>query len=115
MGESRRKLERESKDLVKEIGELTVQVKSDQRTLCLKQNRLTEITQLLTAETSSGPTVSDHAIVRYLEAKGFDIKGIRNEILTPTTAAAIKAGAQKVTVGNMRFMVKDQIITTVIR
>ena len=115
MGETRRQLERESKDLIREIDELKVSVKRDQKTLSLKQNRLTELTMLLTAETSTGPTVSDHAIVRYLEAKGFDIENIRNEILTPTTAAAIKAGVQKVKVGKLNFMVKNQTITTVIQ
>jgi hypothetical protein len=46
--------------------------------------------------------VSDHAIVRYLERHyKMDIQAIRDEILTPTTKAAIAAGSHKFKRNNM--------------
>ncbi len=59
------------------------------------------------------PVVSDHAILRYLERKfKFDVNGIRNEILTDERKGAIKAGAIKIKVDGIDFVVKNGVIVT---
>ncbi len=62
------------------------------------------------------PSVSDHAVLRYMERKyGFDVAAIRAEILTPERREAIRCGAKSITVEGMRFVVRDGTITTALK
>lgn len=60
------------------------------------------------------PTVTDHAVLRYIErVHGIDINSVRQEMLSPTTIAAMKAGAASVTVRGIKFVVNGMKIVTV--
>ena len=59
------------------------------------------------------PTVSDHALIRYLErVYSLDIDAIRRKILSDITIDAINAGASAVTTGGVKFLVRDKCIVT---
>ncbi len=61
------------------------------------------------------PTVSDHALIRYMErVLGFDIEKLREEILTPDIEAAINFGAAKVKIKGIEFRISQKTITTVV-
>lgn len=61
------------------------------------------------------PTVSDHAVIRFLERKyGFDFEHIREEILTRSVKSMIEFGAESIKVDSGRFKVKDKKIVTFI-
>lgn len=108
----RKELERELHDINKSIPGLKQSVAVSQSNLSKAQNRLTELTAMLNTD-ASGPTVSDHAVLRYLERKlDLDIKGIRDEILTPLAIGAIRAGATSIKSGGMEFRVRNKTITT---
>lgn len=62
------------------------------------------------------PTVSDHALLRYLERKyDFDSAAVRREILTPEVLSAIKAGASGIKSHDGTFKISETVITTYIR
>lgn len=59
--------------------------------------------------------VSDHAVLRYIERKlGIDIEAIRAEIASPTTIAAIKAGALSVVSEGFRYVIRGNRIVSVL-
>lgn len=61
------------------------------------------------------PTVSDHALVRYLERHHkFDLDKFRQEILSSQTIMAINAGAIQIKRNGIKFKVQNNVITTVI-
>ena len=65
-------------------------------------------------EPNKKPTVSEHAVVRYMErVMGFDIESLREKILTPTVMDAMKCGATKVKADNMTVWIKGNEITTI--
>jgi hypothetical protein len=58
-------------------------------------------------------TVSDHAVVRFMErVMGFDFQPIREQILTPRIREAIKAGMTRIRVPNGTVAVRDYVVTT---
>jgi hypothetical protein len=58
-------------------------------------------------------TVSDHAVIRYLERRyGFDFEDVRTEILSPAVRRAVNAGAAGVKVTGGTFKIQDRTITT---
>ena len=60
--------------------------------------------------------VSDHAVIRYLERYyKFDIDKIRQEILTPEHRLAIKAGAKRIKVNGIDFIICNNIVVTSIK
>jgi hypothetical protein len=61
------------------------------------------------------PTVSEHAMLRYLErAKGINLEALQAEILTPTNKAKIKfMGSGKLAVGDLQAVVKDMVVVSV--
>lgn len=64
---------------------------------------------------AENPTLSDHALVRYLErAKGFDLNVFREEVLTKENISAINAGAQTIKVNGVKFKVSGKVIVTTI-
>ena len=59
------------------------------------------------------PVVSNHAILRFLErVYGVDVESVRKRILTPTVAAAVKAGARRIKVEGMTFVIENGVIVT---
>ena len=59
-------------------------------------------------------TVSDHAIIRYLErVMGYDIENIRERILSDPVRDSIKLGANSVKTAEATFVVHDNVIVTV--
>jgi hypothetical protein len=62
------------------------------------------------------PTVSDHALLRYLQrVKGVDLDAIRAEILSPTMRAAIQAGASAVNINGHLYAIRnDGCVVTVL-
>ncbi len=59
--------------------------------------------------------VSDHALVRYLErVMKFDIEAVRKQILTPEREHYIRAGASRIIVDGVQFVVRDKTIVTTI-
>ncbi|MAO03602.1 MAG: hypothetical protein ABGX08_02710 [Citromicrobium sp.] len=61
------------------------------------------------------PTVSDHAVIRFLERKyGFCFDDIRQELLTPAVIAAMNAGADGVKTGDGTLKIKGRTVVTFI-
>ena len=61
-------------------------------------------------------SVSDHAVVRYLERRyGFDFEDVRDEILTPAVRSAVNAGATGVSVEGGTFKIQGRTIVTYMR
>lgn len=58
--------------------------------------------------------VSDHAVVRYLERKyGIQVELIRREIAAlPGLAPALKAGATRISLNGMTFIMRDDTVIT---
>ena len=60
-------------------------------------------------------TVSDHAIIRYIErVMALDIESIRKRILTDTVCQAVKLGAKSVKTADATFVVSGNVIVTVV-
>lgn len=58
------------------------------------------------------PTVSDHALVRYLErCLGYDIFEIKQNLLKDVKEA-INAGATRITKNGVTWVVKDKVVVT---
>lgn len=59
------------------------------------------------------PVVSNHAILRFLECVyGVDVEAVRKRILTPMVAAAVIAGAKRIKVEGMTFVIENGVIVT---
>lgn len=92
-----------------------VAVKKGQSDLSAYEKESLNIIQYLSPKPCAEPTVSDHAVLRYMErAMGFDIVAIRRSILTPERVAAIKSGATTIKADNCSFKVQSNVITTII-
>ena len=58
-------------------------------------------------------TVSDHAVLRYLERFcDVDVKAVRDAI-SVTLEPIVEAGASSYAVNGMRFEIRDKVVTTV--
>jgi len=95
----------------------------DQSLATLKQERqsvvsaLNHAQQLLTQRriVAKEPKVSTHALLRYIErVLGVDVAAVEREILTPSNAAAIRAGATRIRTAGVDLVVKDQVVVTVV-
>lgn len=100
-------LEKEMKEAHKAASKLSNEVNK------LKNEQINIVASLTVVKENI--TVSDHALVRYLERKyGFDFEQYREEILTPIAKQAIQAGATSVKAGDISFKVANNTITTAI-
>lgn len=82
--------------LVEERRPLGEQIGNIDRTLAKLRAEEADVRQRIKALTIA-PSVSDHAVIRYLERKhGFCFEKVRDELLTPTVIEAMKAGGQSV-------------------
>jgi len=58
--------------------------------------------------------ISDHAVMRYMErAMGFDMNDIRERMHSDSLKAAIDAGANKVTIDGLEFLVREGRVITI--
>lgn len=59
-------------------------------------------------------TVSDHALLRYMErVLELDIDGLRENILGDTLLDAMAAGAKSVTIDGVKYEFKGNVVTTI--
>jgi hypothetical protein len=80
------------------------------------QKKLRKIIQQLSALKIKEPTVTDHAVLRYLERfRGINLEEIREEILTDERKEMIlELGTIKLPLGeNHRIIVKDGVVVTI--
>ena len=65
--------------------------------------------------TAKEPVVSSHALLRYVErVLGINVKALERTLLSQEVKDAIRAGATRVTVAGISFVVKDNVIVTVV-
>lgn len=111
----RKELEQELKEANKRVDELRELIPQLQRELRQIENRQQQIVEKLMPKSNGTIGVSDHALLRYLERKyNLNMAELKSEILTPDRAAAIKAGAKKISVDGIRFHIKGNTIVTTI-
>jgi septal ring factor EnvC (AmiA/AmiB activator) len=78
-------------------------------TLCKERDRIARTI----VKRSSEPSVSDHAILRYLERhEGLDVEAIKRKMLLPEVLAAIEMGLNKVAVDGHSFNLSGAEIVT---
>lgn len=59
------------------------------------------------------PTISDHALLRYIErVHGIDVDAMKAELLTPALVQAIKLGASGMKVADGTFVIKGSTVIT---
>jgi len=112
---SRKQFEDELKTLTKEISNAKDSVSMWQRTLSNLEKRQAAVIQELAPKNDGSVGISDHALVRYMErGLGFNLDDIRSQILTSDRISAIRAGANSIKVGGIKFLVRDGTITTAV-
>ncbi len=104
--------------LREENGELKLSIAAKQRTLSDNEKIITALSQQIKSlQSPSLPTISDHAILRYLErVKGIDIESIRMEILSPELMKIITTlgGTGKYPDKDYKLILKDNKIITIV-
>lgn len=111
---NRKSLEDRLKVLTREIGEREHSVAAAQRSLDQLKKEREGLVQKIANGSPAGVTVSDHALIRYLERTGqLDPQAFRELILTPDRIAAIKAGANSIKVDGVEMVVRGQTVVTV--
>jgi hypothetical protein len=59
------------------------------------------------------PGVTDHALLRYMErVMGFDVEGLRQKIMTPQLASAIKSGVARYHADGVEMVIRDHVVVT---
>ncbi|MBP2230411.1 hypothetical protein J2847_003716 [Azospirillum agricola] len=116
--------DRSCSELEDMICRLTAQAERVERTLEeAKRDRESLLRDLHTARqalasrkrTSKEPVVSSHALLRYVERfLGIDVKALERSLLSQEVKAAVRAGATRVTIDGISFVVKDNVIVTVV-
>lgn len=100
-------------------------VSIDKELMTIRQNRskldstLQSIHQRISELTDKQPTVSEHALLRYMErVKAFDLSLIENEILSPQNRAIINASPNKsckIKKSGYELVVKNGVVISVIK
>lgn len=123
----RNKLESAKKDLEEALTEINVTIDSIKvqfearlsepvSKLNELQSKINEINNEINRRSASdktSPSVSDHALVRYIErVLGFDVESIREDILKQTLNAIV-SGANSVKKEGMVFQIKNNTVVTV--
>ncbi len=111
---TRRQNEQELKEVTHWVNELRGTLSATQRELSAAEKRQRNLVSALAPNPSNGIGVSDHALLRYLEKRfDLDLPALKAEILTPDRIGAIKAGAHKISVDGLKYIVKDNTVVTV--
>jgi len=108
---------------VKQLNEKVLSIKKEEEELRFKlevkgrelSSVKSEIKNLQTSLKSKPAVVSDHAVLRYLELKyNLERDSVRDEMLSPLVKGAINSGATSVKCGDMKFVIMNKVITSVI-
>lgn len=101
-----------------EIKQLDIQSKELQSRLDKTRHQFRELSKRIHTLQNSNPTITEHAILRYIErAMGFNIEQIKNEILTDDLAEKIKllgSGHYPVP-GECLAVVKNMTIVSIVK
>lgn len=112
---TRRQQEQELIYISRLVDDTRTLVAKAQRDLSMAENRQRILVEALAPKQDGKVGISDHALVRYLEHRfKLDMVALKAEILTPIRVAAIKAGTNRIKVGGLKFIVKDNTVVTVI-
>lgn len=110
--ERRDDIERRIEALVEESRPLREQTSNIDRTKNALNAELAEVKLRLRVLTEA-PSVSDHAVIRYLERKhGFCFEDIRSEMLTDTVVAAMRSGVESVKALGGTMVIKGMKVVT---
>lgn len=125
--ETRAELEIERADLTGKLGAITVDIASIKAEMAARlggvegdaqriRSRLGQIdTELRRREANDAmvPTISDHALLRYIERiHGVDVEAMKSALLTETVVLAIKAGATAVKSPAGTMVIKGSTVVT---
>lgn len=111
---NRRVLEDRLKVLGQLIPDKETEIGAARQQLAALKNERESIVAKLASGSPKGVTVSDHALVRWLQRTGqIDPEAVRSVILTPDRIAAIEAGANSIKVCGVEMVVKGQTVVTV--
>lgn len=97
--------------------QLALSAKAAQKEHAKAQQQLETVKKDINLATDTEPTVTEHAIIRYLErVMGLDLDNIRNEILSPEVATQIKAlGGGKYPIGDgHKAVVKGMAVVSIV-
>lgn len=110
----RRNISNEMRVLEKEVSTLNQEVSTKQKSLAEKKRSLELLRREFAAE---GITISDHALMRYLErVMGFNLSVFTNEIISEDLKKQVGfvGGSGKFPLGNHQIIMKDFSIITII-
>jgi len=106
------------KELEKLIGILNLELTDINATRRRKAATLSEVQAELTRRKEDArfrPSISDHAILRYLERiGGVDVEGLRTKLLTPELQSAMRSQANKYTCDGITYMLRDNTVVTIV-
>lgn len=129
MTETRSELEAERQDLVNKLGAVEADIADIKSKMAARlsgiegdaqrfRTRIGQIdSEIRRREERDAvvPTISDHALLRYIErVHGIDVDGMKAELLTDTMVLAIKNGANAVKSSEGTFMIKGSTVVTFI-
>ena len=106
-----------TRDLIDSLERCKQNIAAQEAGLASLKNRLTVLDKEYQRRMKRAlePTVSDHALLRYLErVYNLNIEEKRQEMLSDNVQSAIKAGATSINFDGVKFKVSDNVITTVI-
>lgn len=127
VGGSRSELERDRGELTAQLSrveasientkaELAARLKEDQSEAQRLRSRIGSIDaelQRREARDNIVPTISDHALLRYIErACGVDVETLKSELLTDAVVLAIKSGATGVRTPHGTMVIKGNTVVT---
>jgi len=92
-----------------------IEAKKYQRLVASLKSELDALIEQSKSIVADVPTVSDHALIRYLERfHGFDLDKFRKEMLTEERYNAILAGCDEIKLDKVTFKVSGKVIVTVV-
>lgn len=97
------------------IDQLIAEYKSERQRVLDEINHMKQVIRRKKRECVA-PTVSAHALLRYLErVLEIDIGMVEKQILCPDNVAAIRAGATRITVDGVDLVIRDRVVVTVVQ
>jgi hypothetical protein len=102
--------------LESELRVLSKTLHETQKTISVKNKSLYNVNRELEALSNRQPSVSEHALLRYIErVMHIDLKQIEKEILTPEVVKAIDVlSSGKIPLGDNLLIVKNKTVTSII-
>lgn len=101
--------------VTKLIPEAKLMTGAAQKQQAALEKEATDLTLKLTPRANDAPSVSEHAVLRFLERRyKLDIEAIKAEILTPERIKMVEAGVREIAVDGVRFRIQNNTVVTVI-